>query len=83
LQGYSALVDVHDPWVGADEAKNEYGIELTGQPVHGQYDAVVITVGHDHYCELGEPGLRAYCRPDGILYDVKYLLPANAVDGRL
>jgi len=40
-------------------------------------------VGHDHYFELGEEGLRAYCRPDGILYDVKYLLPANVVDGRL
>jgi UDP-N-acetyl-D-galactosamine dehydrogenase len=32
---------------------------------------------------LGEQGLRALCKPDGILYDVKYLLPAAAVDGRL
>ena len=28
-------------------------------------------------------GLRALCKPDGVLYDVKYLLPADKVDGRL
>ncbi len=83
LQGYSVLVDVHDPWVGSEDAKTEYDIDLTEQPEQGAYDAVVITVGHEHYCELGEGGLRAYCRPDGILYDVKYLLPASVVDGRL
>jgi UDP-N-acetyl-D-galactosamine dehydrogenase len=32
---------------------------------------------------MGADGLRALCRPDGILFDVKYLLPADKVDGRL
>jgi UDP-N-acetyl-D-galactosamine dehydrogenase len=44
---------------------------------------VIIAVAHRDFAELGAAGLRALCRPDGVLYDVKYLLPADAVDGRL
>jgi len=83
LQKYHVHVDVNDPWVDPQEAKKEYGIDLTDEPAQGHYDAVVITVGHGRYGEAGEAVLRGYCNPDGILYDVKYLLPADAVDGRL
>jgi UDP-N-acetyl-D-galactosamine dehydrogenase len=83
LQGYSVLVDVHDPWISAHDAQEEYGIELTPEPAAGEYDAVVVAVGHHQFSELGAAGLRALCKPDGVLYDVKYLLPATAVDGRL
>ena len=83
LQGYHVHVDVHDPWVDPQEANKEYAIDLVEEPAQGDYDAVIITVGHERYRELGEAGLRGYCNPDGILYDVKYLLPADAVDGRL
>ena len=83
LQGYNARVDVHDPWVDAEEAKIEYGIDLVASPRHGAYDAVIIAVAHDIFREKGADGLRGYCKAGGILYDVKYVLPAEAVDGRL
>jgi UDP-N-acetyl-D-galactosamine dehydrogenase len=83
LQRYHVQVDVHDPWVSPQEAKKEYGIDLVEEPAQGHYDAVIITVAHGHYRKTGAAGLRGYCNPDGILYDVKYLLPADAVDGRL
>jgi UDP-N-acetyl-D-galactosamine dehydrogenase len=76
-------VDVHDTWVAADEAKVEYGIDVVASPAQGEYDAVVIAVAHDIFCGKGAAGLRGYCNTGGILYDVKYLLPAQAVDGRL
>ena len=76
-------VDVHDPWVEPQEAKEEYAIDLIEEPAQGKYDAVILTVGHGKYRDIGEQGLRGYCKPGGILYDVKYLLPADAVDGRL
>jgi UDP-N-acetyl-D-galactosamine dehydrogenase len=47
------------------------------------YDAVIIAVAHDEFRNRGEQGLRALCKPNGVLYDVKYLLPSTAVDGRL
>jgi UDP-N-acetyl-D-galactosamine dehydrogenase len=83
LEGYNVLVDVHDPWVDPDNAKDEYGIDLLAVPEPGSYDAVIIAVAHDRFSELGAEALRALCKPDGILYDVKCLLPAAAVDGRL
>lgn len=52
-------------------------------PEPGVYDAVIIAVGHDGLSGPGAEGLRALCKPDGILYDVKSLPPADAVDGRL
>ncbi|EIL91354.1 capsular polysaccharide biosynthesis protein/UDP-glucose dehydrogenase/GDP mannose family protein [Rhodanobacter fulvus Jip2] len=83
LRGYNAEVDVHDPWVSADEAEHEYGIRPVSEPQHGTYDAVVVTVGHKQFVALGETGIRAFGKPDMVLYDVKYVLPREAVDGRL
>ena len=83
LEGYNILVDVFDPWIDPDNAKREYGLDLVAGPEQGIYDAVIIAVAHDRFADIGASGLRAFCRPDGILYDVKYLLPADMVDGRL
>ena len=83
LRVYNAVVDVHDPWVDEAEAKAEYGIDLVASPPPGEYDAVVIAVAHDIFRAKGAAGLRGYCKAGGILYDVKYLLPAQAVDARL
>ena len=32
---------------------------------------------------IGAAGIRAFGKPESILYDVKYILPRDAVDGRL
>lgn len=82
LRSYNAQVDIHDPWVDADEARHEYGLELT-QPQAAHYDALVIAVGHDQFRALGSEGIRALGKPEAVVYDVKYVLPRDAVDGRL
>ena len=83
LNSYGARVDVHDPWVDADDAKAEYGIELRLQPAAEAYDVVIIAVAHKQFKELGEAGIRAFGKPRSIIYDVKYLLPPEASDERL
>ena len=84
LQGYNARVDVHDPWVDAAEAQHEYGISPIAAPEQGGYDAVVVAVGHRQFCELGGEGVRRYGKAGGnVVFDVKYVLPRDAVDGRL
>ena len=82
LRSYNAQVDIHDPWVNADEARHEYGLELT-RPQAAHYDALVIAVGHDQFRALGSEGIRALGKPQAVVYDVKYVLPRDAVDGRL
>jgi UDP-N-acetyl-D-galactosamine dehydrogenase len=83
LHAYNAQVDVHDPWINADEAKHEYALSPVASPVPGDYDAVIVAVGHRQFIELGVDGIRGYGKPDSVVYDVKYVLPRDAVDGRL
>ena len=83
LHGYNAHVDVHDPWVDPAEARHEYDLGMVAEPANGGYDAVIVAVGHRQYTELGADGIRRYGKPSAVLYDVKYVLPRDAVDGRL
>ncbi|WP_426702074.1 Vi polysaccharide biosynthesis UDP-N-acetylglucosamine C-6 dehydrogenase TviB [Rhodanobacter sp. Col0626] len=83
LESYNADVDVYDPWVDAGEAQHEYGISPILQPLQGAYDAVIIAVGHKQFVDLGVESIRALGKPAAALYDVKYVLPRSAVDGRL
>ena len=83
LQDYTAQVDVFDPWVDAAQAQHEYGLTPVGEPGQGVYDAVVVAVGHDEFRALGAAGIRAFGKPESVIYDVKYVLPRGSVDGRL
>lgn len=83
LQSYGTQVDVHDPWVDAEEAREEYGLDLVGTPEKGAYDVVIIAVAHDQFRALGEEGIKAFCKETSVLYDIKYVLPMDAVDDRL
>ena len=83
LRGYNAQVDVFDPWVDADEAEHEYAIRPIAAPAEDTYDAVIVAVGHRQFVELGAAGIHAFGKRDAVIYDVKYVLPREAVDGRL
>jgi UDP-N-acetyl-D-galactosamine dehydrogenase len=61
-----------------------YGLTPIAAPEQGAYDAIVLAVGHDQFRALGGQGVRAFGKPAAsIVYDVKYVLPRDAVDGRL
>lgn len=83
LQDYGMAVDIYDPWVDAKEARHEYGIDLTATPEAGRYDGIVLAVAHQEFADLGAEGVRAFGRSDHILYDLKYILPADTADLRL
>jgi len=83
LQSYGIETDVWDPWVDTEQARHEYGLELSGLPEKGVYDAVVLAVSHREFVELGVEGLHAFGKPDSVMYDVKGMLPAGAADARL
>ena len=84
LRGYNCEVDVYDPWVDVAEAEHEYGLRPIAQPATGSYDAIILAVGHEQFRALGGSGVRAFGKPGGsVVYDVKHVLPRDAVDGRL
>ena len=83
LRGYNAEIDVHDPWINAAEAEHEYALTPIDAPQAGHYDAVIVAVGHHQFVALGATGIRAFCKPASVIFDVKYVLPRADVDGRL
>ncbi len=83
LQGFSAKVDVFDPWVSPDEAKDIYDIEMLPQLSHGQYDAIVVAVAHDDFKNMGVDEIRALGKERHVLYDIKHVFPREDTDGRL
>ena len=83
LNTYGASVDVHDPWVNADEAKQEYDLDLVADPEQGAYDVVIVAVAHDQFRKLGSKGIRTFGKKTSVLYDIKYVLPPADVDERL
>jgi len=83
FESFNCHVDVYDPWVDKQEAEEEYGITPIETPQTGTYDTVVLAVAHDELKALGAEQMHSYGKEQHILYDIKYLLDAKDVDGRL
>ena len=83
LQDYGVQVDVYDPWTNADEARHEYGLDLVKAPQDGNYDGIVLAVAHQEFTEMGLPQIRKLGREEHVLYDLKYVFPADQSDLRL
>jgi len=83
FKGFNCIVDVYDPWVDKDEALHEYNIKPIDQPTEGRYDAILLAVAHDEFKELSLGQIKAFGKDNHVLYDIKYLLKADEVDGRL
>ncbi len=83
LQSYNAQVDVYDPWINPKEAEHEYGITPVSTLEPGKYDAIILAVAHRQFHEMGVEKIRALGKPQAVLFDVKYILPVDQVDGRL
>lgn len=83
LLAFNCEVDVYDPWVSIDDARNEYGITLVSIPNLGHYDAIIIAVAHDKFKEMGASGIRRLGSPNHVVYDLKYVLEPTESDLRL
>jgi len=83
LLTYHAKISVFDPWVSKTEAKTELNIDLINKPELNYYDAIIITVAHTKFKDMGIAGIEALGKKKRVIYDLKYLLPASKSDLRL
>ncbi|HET7332941.1 nucleotide sugar dehydrogenase [Dyella sp.] len=84
LESFGATVDVHDPWADVEEAYRHYGLRLLPDVAEkGTYAAVVLAVAHTQFKAGGAYDVRALIMPDGVVYDIKGVLPKNQVNARL
>ena len=83
LNNLNCSVDVYDPWVDSFEAMHEYNIKLINAPIKGKYDAIVIAVAHDKFKDFAPNEIKDFGKDTHVIYDIKYLLSSDHVDGRL
>ena len=83
FQSFNCNVDIYDPWVSKEEAIHEYDIAPVDEPQSGHYDAIVIAVAHSEFTQMGAEVVHAFGKSNHVLFDIKYVLEANQVDGRM
>jgi UDP-N-acetyl-D-galactosamine dehydrogenase len=83
LETYGVNIHVYDPWVDPEEAVVEYGIKPIAALEEGKFDAIVLAVAHEQFKQMDIKQVRALGKPDSVIYDLKYLFPADLTDERL
>ncbi len=83
FEKHGCIVDIYDPNVNRETAKNEYNIQPIEQPEKGKYDAIILAVAHDEFKKLSLEKIRSFGNKKFVIYDIKYLLNLDEVDGRL
>ncbi|SES62934.1 Vi polysaccharide biosynthesis UDP-N-acetylglucosamine C-6 dehydrogenase TviB [Thalassotalea agarivorans] len=83
LHDLNMNVDILEPWCSSEEAQHEYGLTTIKEAEEGKYDAVIIAVAHNEFKAMGTDKIRALCKPEHVIYDLKYVLPKEDVDIRL
>jgi UDP-N-acetyl-D-glucosamine/UDP-N-acetyl-D-galactosamine dehydrogenase len=84
LRSFGVSVDVYDPWADENEARREYSLELCKElPAFTDYDGIVVAVAHGEFKSIDWLAVRHDIGSDRVIYDIKAILPADVVDGRL
>ena len=72
LMQYSVLVHIVDPYASPNEVAHEYKLTMSDAPSE-DYDAVIVTVGHNDYRGMTLEYFENIMKEDGILMDIKGL----------
>lgn len=83
LQEYNVSVDVYDPWASVADVEHEYGLTLIDSPAPQTYDGIVLAVAHQQFKQMGIEAIRSFGKTQHVLYDLKYIFPAESSDLRL
>ena len=82
FEEYTNNITIYDPWADIDAVRHEYSLEiinvLSGRE---KYDSIILAVAHDEFLNLDIRSLLA--SENGVVYDVKGVLPRKIVDARL
>ena len=83
LNEYNMNVDILDPWCSNEGSQHEYGLEVIKEAYNDKYDAVILAVAHNDFKVMGPDAIKALGKVNSVIYDLKYVLPKEAVDLRL
>jgi UDP-N-acetyl-D-galactosamine dehydrogenase len=84
LEEFGAHVEIYDPIADAERIPESHRGKLISESIFrsgtGSYDAAILAVAHSAFAGIR---LRDWVGRDGVVYDVKSILPIEEVDERL
>lgn len=81
LKTYNADITIYDPCANCAQVQHQYGLVcLNTLPQGKTYDAIILAVCHSEFVEMN---IKSMLNEPGVLFDVKGVLDAAIVDGRL
>ena len=83
LKDSGALVDTLDPWVQKNNLPEAYQDNHLEKLSNSSYSAVIFAVAHDEFKNMDIANIKLLCKPDHIIYDLKYMFPSSHTDMRL
>jgi UDP-N-acetyl-D-glucosamine/UDP-N-acetyl-D-galactosamine dehydrogenase len=84
LHAYGMHATVVDPWVNVEEANREYGLTVHELIPEGKrFRAVIAAVAHHQFCQLQERQWQQLLETDGVLVDLKGIVPRRVAAIRL
>lgn len=76
LESFGMKVDVIDPYADPNEAYQEYKIKLSSKRImERKYEVVISAVAHDKFKSLSNQDWKDFLNHNGILYDIKGIIP--------
>jgi len=84
LKKIRSKIDVYDPWVKKEKFANEKNFKLINKLEYKKkYDVLIFAVGHKQFNQINISRIKSLLKTRNVIYDLKYILPASIVDGRL
>lgn len=80
LKEYTNNITIYDPWANAAHVEEEYHVQIVNTLPDDSYDVIILAVAHKEFLSIN---LKSMLRDNGLIYDVKGILPRDIIDGRL
>lgn len=81
LREYTPDITIFDPWANKEQVLREYNVAVENELQKNKiYDACILAVAHKEFLDLD---VRSFVKGNGVVYDVKGVLPRSIVDARL
>ena len=76
LEEYNLNLEIVDPWVNPIEAENVYGLKVNkNYSKKIKYDAIVCTVAHQEFIKKNKSDWENIINKNGIIFDLKGIVP--------
>ena len=76
LDEYNVEIDIVDPWVDQESVKEKYNLKISENLILGKkYNAVITSVAHKQFLSMSLNEWKNLIKENGILYDLKGLIP--------